>query len=125
MILTLLAAAATVAAPVRVPVATYPLGQTKAVSRVEVMRATVAPHQAIGRHLHPVPVVCFVESGEFVGKIGNAPEARFKAGGASFEPANAVVAYYRNVSDTPGTLVCAFLAGEGDQELSRTLPEIN
>lgn len=123
MIAAMLFAAATAAAPVRVPVGAFDLPQEKAVTKVSVMRATFAPGQAMPRHLHPVPVVCYVESGVFLAKIGDAPEARYKAGQATIEPANVVVSYFRNVAKVPGTLTCTFLAGKGEEELSRMLPE--
>jgi len=77
---------------------------------------------AMPRHLHPVPVVLFRGVRGFVGKIGEAPEARFKAGEASFAAGPTRWCYYRNVSASPER--CLRVPGRrGRAELSAGWPE--
>lgn len=110
--------------PVRTPIAVLPIAPAKAVSRVETTRVDFAPGQAMPRHKHTVPVVCFVTAGEFRVKIGDAPEARAAQGSATLEPAGVVVGYFRNASATaPAQLTCASLAGDADTVLNVMLDE--
>lgn len=124
MILALLAAVAAHAAiPLRESIATFNLPSDKTVHRVEVMSVTFLPGQTMPRHVHPAPVVCLVQSGAFTTKIGDAPETRYAAGQATFEPAGVVVDHFTNLSATePAMLVCTFLAGEADHTISTMLP---
>ena len=105
--------------PARTPIAVLPIAPAKAVSRVETTRVDFAPGQAMPRHKHTVPVVCFVTAGEFLVKIGDAPEARAAQGSVTLEPAGVVVGYFRNASATaPAQLTCASLAGDADKVLN-------
>jgi quercetin dioxygenase-like cupin family protein len=109
--------------PVRVPLGEVPLPQPKSVERVIVMRVNFAPGQAMPRHVHPAPVVCLVEAGSFNVQIGDAPARNVQSGEVTLEPANVPVGWFRNLSATsPASLVCTFLAGHDDHELSRMLP---
>lgn len=120
----LMLAQATPTLPVRVPLGEVPLPEAKAVERVIVMRVEFAPGQAMPRHVHPAPVVCVVEHGRFNAKIGDAPPQSYGEGAVTLEPANVVIGWFRNESaDSPASLVCTFLAGHDDHELSRMLPE--
>jgi quercetin dioxygenase-like cupin family protein len=124
MMLALLALAPAAAAlPVRVPLGEVPLPEPKTVARVVVMRVAFGPGQIMPRHVHPVPVVCLVESGSFSAKIGAAPERAVHVGDVTLEPANVEIGWFRNQSATsPASLICTFLAGPDDHELSRMLP---
>jgi quercetin dioxygenase-like cupin family protein len=124
MIMTMLALAQAAAAlPVRVPLGDVPLPEAKSVERVLVMRVNFAPGQEMPRHVHPAPVVCLVESGNFSARIGDAPARTIAVGEVTLEPANVVIGGFRNLSATsPASLVCTFLAGHDDHELSRMLP---
>jgi quercetin dioxygenase-like cupin family protein len=76
------------------------------------------------RHKHTVPVICFVTAGEFLVKIGDAPETRAAQGSVTLEPAGVVVGYFRNASATaPAQLTCASLAGDADKVLNVMLDE--
>jgi quercetin dioxygenase-like cupin family protein len=109
--------------PVRVPLGEVPLPEPKSVERVIVMRVDFAPGQAMPRHVHPAPVVCLVEAGSFSAQIGDAPARTVQAGELTLEPANVTVGGFRNLSTTsPASLICTFLAGHDDHELSRMLP---
>jgi len=125
MILTalLMAQAAAANLPVRVPLGEVPLPAAKSVERVIVMRVNFAPGQAMPRHVHPAPVVCMVETGSFSAQIGDAPAREVHVGEVTLEPANVEIGWFRNLSATaPASLVCTFLAGRDDHELSRMLP---
>jgi quercetin dioxygenase-like cupin family protein len=123
MILTaLMLAQAAAALPTRVPLGEVPLPEAKSVERVVVMRVNFAPGQAMPRHLHPAPVVCLVEHGRFSAQIGNAPAREVGTGEVTLEPANVEIGWFRNLSATePASLICTFLAGGDDHELSRML----
>ncbi|MBV9884833.1 MAG: cupin domain-containing protein [Sphingomonadaceae bacterium] len=109
--------------PVRVPLGEVPLPAPKSVERVIVMRVNFAPGQAMPAHVHPAPVVCLVETGSFDVRIGDAPARTVHVGEVTLEPANVPVGWFRNLSATsPASLVCTFLAGHDDHEISRMLP---
>ena len=117
------AAAGEPALPTRTPLAVVPLAAPKLVSRVETTRVDFLPGQAMPRHKHTVPVVCFVSQGQFLVKIGDAPERRAEVGTVTYEPAEVVVGYFRNASQTaPAQLQCASLAGAEDKTLNVMLP---
>ena len=124
MILTaLMLAQAATGLPVRVPLGEVPLPEARSVERVVVMRVNFAPGQAMPRHLHPAPVVCLVEHGRFSAQIGDAPAREVGTGEVTLEPANVPIGWFRNLSATePASLICTFLAGHDDHELSRMLP---
>jgi quercetin dioxygenase-like cupin family protein len=125
-LLTLTAVAAATSAtaiPQRVPLGEAVLPEAKTVVRAIVMRVDFAPGQAMPRHVHPAPVVCVVDSGSFNAKIGDAPPRSYARGAVTLEPANVEIGWFRNESARePASLVCTFLAGPDDHELSRMLP---
>jgi quercetin dioxygenase-like cupin family protein len=105
--------------PTRTPLAVVPIAPAKAVSRVETTRVDFAPGQVMPRHMHTVPVICFVTAGDFLVKIGDAPERPAPLGSVTVEPPRAVVEYFRNASATAtAQLACASLAGDDDKVLN-------
>lgn len=110
--------------PSRTPLASIAISPAKSVNRVETTRVDFAPGQTMPRHKHTVPVICFVTKGEFLAKIGDAPERRVGLGEVTYEPAGVVVSYFRNGSATkPAQLECSSLAGDEDKTLNVMLPE--
>ena len=123
LLLILALAQAAQGVPVRVPLGEVPLPEAKSVERVIVMRVNFAPGQAMPRHVHPAPVVCLVERGSFNARIGEAAARSYHTGDVTLEPANVIVSWFRNESaDSAASLICTFLAGHDDHELSRMLP---
>ncbi|HXA38014.1 MAG TPA: cupin domain-containing protein [Phenylobacterium sp.] len=113
------AALAQPAIPSRTPMAVIAVSPGKAVSRVETTRVDFAPGQAMPEHKHTVPVICFVTAGDFLTRIGDAPETRAPLGSVTYEPPQVVVHYFRNASATaPAQLTCASLAGSDDKVLN-------
>jgi quercetin dioxygenase-like cupin family protein len=113
------AALAQPAIPNRTPLAVIAVSPGKAVSRVETTRVDFAPGQAMPEHKHTVPVICFVTAGDFLTRIGDAPETRAPLGSVTYEPPQVVVHYFRNASATaPAQLTCASLAGSDDKVLN-------
>ena len=105
--------------PARTPLAIIPIAPGKAVARVETTRVDFAPGQAMPEHKHTVPVICFVTAGDFLTRIGDAPETRAPQGSVTYEPPQVVVHYFRNASATaPAQLTCASLAGSEDKVLN-------
>jgi quercetin dioxygenase-like cupin family protein len=105
--------------PLRTPIGSFPLAPAKTVTHVEMSRVDFLPGQEMPKHMHPVPVVCFVTEGSFLVSIGAAPVRRIGVGGTTLEPAGTVVHYFRNASaKDPAQLNCALLAGAGDKVLS-------
>lgn len=125
--LALLASAAFAADPppmTRTPIATFAIAPAKLVTEVQTFRSVVQPGAAAAPHYHPAPVLCFAEKGNFAYRIGDAPEATVAEGGATLEPANTPVRYFRNMSKTEqAVLLCAFLAGPDDKTLSVPLAQ--
>lgn len=109
--------------PARTPLVVIPISPGKTVNRVETTRVDFAPGQAMPRHKHTVPVVCFVTQGAFRVKIGDAPERQVGLGEVTYEPPEVVVAYFRNSSATAAAqLECSALAGDEDRTLNVMLP---
>lgn len=117
----LFAAEAATAAPIpiRTPVGSLAIAPAKSVTHVEMMRVDFAPGQEMPRHMHPVPVICFVVSGRLLASIGNEPPRTVQPGDATIEPAGAIVNFFRNLSASePAQLDCAILAGPADKQYS-------
>jgi quercetin dioxygenase-like cupin family protein len=117
----LLIGGATSAAPIptRNPVGSFAIEPAKSVTHVEAMRVDFLPGQIMPKHVHNVPVVCFVAKGSFAVSIGNAPVRTVREGEATIERSGEVVNYFRNLSTTqPAQLYCAILAGATDQQYS-------
>lgn len=107
------------AIPTRTPIAVFPLAGGKQVSRVETTQVDFQPGQVMPEHMHPVPVVCFVARGDFLVKIGDAPEKPAPFGSATYEAPGVTVHYFKNASQTaPARLLCAALAGADDKVIS-------
>jgi quercetin dioxygenase-like cupin family protein len=123
MLTALMLAQAAANLPVRVPLGEVPLPEATSVARVIVMRVNFAPGQEMPRHVHPAPVVCLVEHGNFSAQIGDAAAREIHSGEVTLEPANVEIGWFRNLSASePASLVCTFLAGQDDHELARMLP---
>jgi quercetin dioxygenase-like cupin family protein len=116
-------ATAQVQTPTRTPLRVIPINPSKTVNRIETTRVDFAPGQIMPRHKHTVPVVCFVMRGDFLVKIGDAPEARAPEGSVTYEPPGIVIGYFRNASSSaPAQLGCALLASDTDTVLNVPLP---
>jgi quercetin dioxygenase-like cupin family protein len=105
--------------PIRTPIGSFAVNPAKTTSRIETTRVDFLPGEEMPRHMHPVPVVCFVAKGTFLVSIGSAPVRKVAIGDTTLEPAGEIVHYFRNASSNePAQLYCAILAGKGDKELS-------
>jgi len=110
-------------APKRVPVASIDLNRPQEVARVTLMELDYPPGGKVGMHLHPVPVLGYVQSGAFIVQLKDAPPRVYRKGEVVYEPADTVVLRYDNASATePAVLIATFLAGQGQTELIRMLP---
>jgi quercetin dioxygenase-like cupin family protein len=107
----------------RTPITTAELAPSKTVDHVQVTRLDFLPGQITGRHMHPVPVVGYVESGVFIVQVEGQPQRRYTAGEAIYEPENTPIERYDNESSTePAVLIAYYLAGAEDKVLIRFLP---
>ena len=107
----------------RTPITTAELVPSITVDHVQVTRLDFRPGQATGRHMHPVPVVGYVESGVFIVQVEGQPQRRYTAGEAIYEPANTPIERYENESSTePAVLIACYLAGADDKVLIKFLP---
>jgi quercetin dioxygenase-like cupin family protein len=87
------------------------------VDAVDVREIRFAPGQQTGRHLHPCTVIGYVAEGTAILEIEGQPPQRLPAGSAFHEPAETVIADFRNASDSePLTFIASYLLS-GDQEL--------
>jgi len=117
-------AAAQLPPPVkRTPIVKHNISPDKNVTSVSVVRIDYQPAQRTGRHLHPMPVVGYVLEGSFVVKIAG-KEAHYAAGKSIYEPADTIIEQFDNDSPTkPAVLIAHYLAGPGQTELVRILPD--
>jgi quercetin dioxygenase-like cupin family protein len=107
----------------RTPITTAELAPNKTVDHVQVTRLDFRPGQITGRHMHPLPVVGYVESGAFIVQVEGQPQRRYTAGEAIYEPANTIIERYDNESSTePAVLIAYDLAGTEDNVLIKFLP---
>ena len=107
----------------RTSITTAEVSPGKTVDHVQVTRLDFKPGQITGRHMHPVPVVGYVESGVFLVKLEGQPQRRYTAGEAIYEPANTTIERYDNESSTePAVLIAYYLAGAQDKVLIKFLP---
>ena len=129
MALTLAAAltaahAQTVTAIQRTPLASHKLDPAKTISHVEAVRLDFLPGMVTPLHLHPVPVITYVEKGSFLFQIEGQPVHHYKAGDSVYEPANVRILHYDNESRTePAILIANYLAGPDDHSLITLLPK--
>ena len=105
--------------PTRTPLAVIPLAPGKVVSRVETNRVDFLPGQAMPTHKHTVPGICFISKGDFLVKIGDAPERRAAQGTTTYEAPEVSVHEFKNASvSEPAQLLYASLAGQNDKVLN-------
>jgi quercetin dioxygenase-like cupin family protein len=106
----------------RKPLFTAVLEQSKKVGKVEIKEIVFQPGQKTGLHFHPCPVVGYIAEGTAVFQIEGAEERKLRAGEAFFEPANAKILKFDNMSDTKGMKFIAFyLLDAAEDELIRML----
>src|ERR1035438_476561 len=95
----------------RTPILTAEVLPSQTVDHMQVTRLDFKPGQITGRHMHPVPVVGYVEFGVFLVKVEGQPQQRYSAGQAIYEPANTAIERYDNESSTePAVLIAYYLA---------------
>jgi quercetin dioxygenase-like cupin family protein len=126
LLVTLLAqAAAQMPAPLkRTPIVKHNLAPDKNVSSVSVVRIDYQPGQRTGRHIHPMPVIGYVLEGSFVVKVSGGAETHYAAGQSIYEPADTIIERFDNDSSTKAAvLIGHYLAGPGQTELVRILPD--
>jgi quercetin dioxygenase-like cupin family protein len=89
----------------------------RSVTDVDVREIRFAPGQQTGRHLHPCTVVGYVAEGTAILQIEGQPPQMLPAGSAFHEPAQTVMADFRNASDSEPLTFITFYLLEGHQEL--------
>ena len=106
----------------RTPIATAELSPNKTVDHVQVTRLDFRSGQITARHMHPVPVVGYVESGVFIIQVEGQPQERYTAGEAIYEPATPIEHYDNESPTEPAVLIAYYLAGVEDKVLIKFLP---
>jgi quercetin dioxygenase-like cupin family protein len=108
----------------RTPIVKHNVSPQKLVTSVSVVRIDYERAQRTGRHIHPMPVVGYVLEGSFVVKIAGGEQVHYKAGQSIYEPADTIIEQFDNDSSTePAVLIAHYLAGPGQTELVRILPD--
>ncbi|HEX4488246.1 MAG TPA: cupin domain-containing protein [Terriglobales bacterium] len=108
----------------RTPITKHNISPYKNVASVSVVRIDYTPSQRTGRHIHPMPVVGYVLEGSFVVKVTGGAEIHYAAGQSIYEPADTIIERFDNESSTkPAVLIAHYLAGPGQTELVRILPD--
>jgi quercetin dioxygenase-like cupin family protein len=87
------------------------------VDAVDVREIRFAPNQQTGRHLHPRTVVGYIAEGTAVFQIEGQPPQTLPAGSAFHEPAQTIMADFRNASDSEPLTFITFYLLDGDQDL--------
>jgi quercetin dioxygenase-like cupin family protein len=87
------------------------------ITTVDVREIHFAPGQHTGRHLHPCTVVGYIVDGTAAVQIEGQTEQTLPAGSAFHEPAGAVMADFRNASESEPMTFVAFYLLDGQQEL--------
>jgi len=118
-------ATAQLPAPVkRTPIVKHNISPDKNVTSVSVVRIDYRPGQRTGRHIHPMPVIGYVLEGSFVVKIAGGKQIHYTAGQSIYEPADTIIEQFDNDSSTNlAVLIAHYLAGPGQTELVRILPD--
>ena len=115
--------AANVPPVVRTPIVTAVIEPPRTVAKVPAVRIGFSPGQPTARHLHPMPVIGYVLSGEFIVQVEGGEPRRFRTGEVVYEPANTIIERYDNASSSePAVLIAFYLSSEGQAELIRMLP---
>jgi quercetin dioxygenase-like cupin family protein len=113
------------AAPVikRTPLASHQIAPAKSVTHAEIVRLDFLPGMVTPPHLHPVPVITYIEKGEFLVQAEGQPARHYHQGESVYEPANTRMLHYDNVSKTESaTAIATYLAGADDHTLITLLP---
>jgi quercetin dioxygenase-like cupin family protein len=86
------------------------------VSTVEIKEVTMAEGQKAPKHLHPCPVVGYVQSGNVLFQIEGEESKILHEGDAFYEPRNKTILHFDNaLEDKPLTFI-AFYLKEQDEE---------
>ena len=108
----------------RTPITQHHISPDKDVTSVSVVRIDYKPAQRTGRHIHPMPVIGYVLEGSFVVKVSGGAETHYTVGQSIYEPADTLIERFDNDSPTkPAVLIGHYLAGPGQTELVRILPD--
>lgn len=108
----------------RTPITQHHISPDKKVTSVSVVRIDYKPAQRTGRHIHPMPVIGYVLEGSFVVKISGGAETHYTVGQSIYEPADTLIERFDNDSAVkPAVLIGHYLAGAGQTELVRILPD--
>jgi quercetin dioxygenase-like cupin family protein len=89
----------------------------RTITTVDIREIHFAPGQQTGRHLHPCTVVGYIAEGDAAIEIEGQAEQILAAGSAFHEPRGAVIANFRNASDSDPMTFIAFYLLDGQQEL--------
>jgi quercetin dioxygenase-like cupin family protein len=97
----------------------HPLHATP--DRVQAYRVELPPGQPAGAHIHPGPVVGYVENGLIAFERDGQPARELRAGDVFFEPAEETIYRFDNLSDSEPAAFVAFYLLTGDQPLIRPI----
>jgi quercetin dioxygenase-like cupin family protein len=108
----------------RTPIVKHAIAPDKTVTSVSVVRIDYLPGQRTGRHIHAMPVIGYVQEGGFVVKVAGGAETHYTQGQSIYEPADTIIERFDNDSATqPAVLIGHYLAGPGQTELVKILPD--
>jgi quercetin dioxygenase-like cupin family protein len=104
--------------PVRRPLAMLTIDGGTAVEHVQITEITLAPGAPVGRHLHPVPVVGYIVTGQILFEIDGGEPRLLSAGEAFYEPPAVTILHFDNASASESaTFVAVYLLGSKAQDL--------
>jgi quercetin dioxygenase-like cupin family protein len=91
------------------------------VTTADVRQIRLEPGKRTGRHLHPCPVLGYIIEGTAFFQVEGEPAKTLPAGSAFYEPADVVIAEFRNASDSLPMIFVAFYLLDGEQDLIQML----
>ncbi|MBC9796789.1 cupin domain-containing protein [Sinomicrobium sp. FJxs] len=86
------------------------------ISNIETQIITMKAGQVAPKHLHPCPVIGYIESGEVLFQIEGEEKKVLKAGQAFYEPKNKNIVHFDNHSKDSDLVFIAFYLKECDEE---------
>lgn len=110
------------ASVVRTPILGAQFDVAKTIDHVRGVSVTLAPGRRATRHEHPIPVIGYVTSGTITFQLDGQPARTLYAGEAFYEPANATIAVFDNLSASESaTFIAFYLMGLGETEVVRAV----
>ena len=95
--------------------------ENQKVTKIEIKEVKMLKGQVAPKHLHPCPVVGYVESGTVLFQVEGEEKKIIKKGEAFYEPRNKTILHFDNASQDESLIFIAFYLVEKNEELIKLL----